>query len=94
VLAQPTKYADGEHAVQDEPTPDAETALPASRVKLDKLKIQSLRKYAKTYDLPSVHPQSSKEELLVAVKRHWDGSKITEDGVVSSLMRLRQRGAY
>ncbi len=93
MLAQPTKYADGEDAVQDEPE-TLDVALPASRVALDKLKIQTLRKYAKTYDLPSVHPQSSKEELLAAVKRHWDGARIGEEALVSSLMRLRQRGAY
>jgi hypothetical protein len=92
VLAQPTKFADGEEAVQVEP--ETLDALPASRVALDKMSVHSLRKYAKTYDLPSVHPQSSKEELLAAVKRHWDGAKIGEEAVVSSLMRLRQRGSY
>merc|ERR1719199_915605 len=86
-LAPPTKYVDGE-----DPIPDA--ALPASRANLEHLKVQSLRKYAKTYDLPSVHPQSSKEELLAAVRRHWDACKINEEAVVASLMRLRQRGAY
>ena len=93
-LAPPTKYVDGEDAMVQEEDPIPDAALPASRANLEHLKVQSLRKYAKTYDHPSVHPQSSKEELLAAVRRHWDACKINEEAVVASLMRLRQRGAY
>jgi hypothetical protein len=65
---------------------------PNARVSLDKMKIQSLRKYAKVYDLNMVHPQSSREDLLAAVKRHWAGAHVSEEGVVQNLMRMRTRG--
>lgn len=66
---------------------------PDARVNLEKMKIQSLRKYAKMYDLSTVHPQSSKDELVVAVKRHWAGAHVSEDALVQNLMRLRTRGS-
>ncbi len=93
------KYQDG----QEEPAEADPAAVPASfgdqggdpdaRVHLDKMKIQSLRKYAKMYDLSTVHPQSSKEELVSAIKRHWAGAHVSEDALVQNLMRLRSRGA-
>lgn len=65
---------------------------PDARVDLEKMKIQALRKYTKVYELPMVHPQSSKEDLVAAVKKHWSMVSVSEDTVVQNLMRLRTRG--
>lgn len=66
---------------------------PNARVDLEKMKIQALRKYTKAYELPTVHPQSSKEDLVAAVKKHWSMVNVSEEGVVQNLMRLRTRGS-
>jgi hypothetical protein len=65
---------------------------PDARVDLEKMKVQALRKYTKVYELPMVHPQSSKEDLIAAVKKHWSVVSVSEDTVVQNLMRLRTRG--
>jgi len=57
------------------------------------MKIQALRKYTKVYELPMVHPQSSKEDLISAVRKHWNMVNVSEEGVVQNLMRLRSRGS-
>lgn len=64
---------------------------PNARVDLKKMTVQALRKYTKVYELPNVHPQSSKQELETAVEKHWNMMNVTEDGVVQNLMRLRSK---
>jgi hypothetical protein len=44
---------------------------PMARADLAKMKIQALRKYTKLYEVQGVHPQSSREDLIAAIKRHW-----------------------
>lgn len=43
----------------------------APRVDLSKLKVVSLRKYAKTFDL-DISPTAPKDELTSAVIKHWN----------------------
>lgn len=44
---------------------------PMARADLGKMKIQALRKYTKLYEVPGVHSQSTREDLIAAIKRHW-----------------------
>jgi hypothetical protein len=34
--------------------------------------VQTLRKYTKQYEVPNVHPTSSKEDIARAVTEHWN----------------------
>ncbi|KAK9826139.1 hypothetical protein WJX81_008166 [Elliptochloris bilobata] len=49
-----------------------------------KFKVQSLKKYAKTYEL-DVSNLSSKEELTSAIQRHWAQQVLNENEVLFNL---------
>ena len=34
--------------------------------------MHALRKYAKAYEVPGVHQQTTKEELTSAIYKHWN----------------------
>lgn len=65
--------------------------LPAARVDLNKLKVQTLRKYTKQYEVQGVHPTSSKEDIAKAVTEHWNSVQITEEAVLQNLLKVRGR---
>ncbi|KAK9828623.1 hypothetical protein WJX72_001143 [[Myrmecia] bisecta] len=69
---------------------------PASRVDLSKLKVVSLRKYSKLYDLAGVTSSSSKEDLAAAVARHWNNTVVAEEqvliGLAQTLKKLSEGG--
>lgn len=69
----------------------AQNQLPASRVDLNKLKVQTLRKYTKQYEVAGVHPTSSKEDIARAVTDHWNSVQITEEAVLQNLLKVRGR---
>ncbi|EFN53137.1 expressed protein [Chlorella variabilis] len=69
----------------------AQNQLPAARVDLAKLKVQTLRKYTKQYEVQGVHPTSSKEDITRAVTEHWNSVQITEEAVLQNLLKVRGR---
>lgn len=64
---------------------------PATRVDLNKLKVQTLRKYTKQYEVQGVHPTSSKEDIAKAVTEHWNALPISEETVLQNLLKVRGR---
>ncbi|PSC68611.1 hypothetical protein C2E20_7784 [Micractinium conductrix] len=70
-----------------EPADDQATQLPATRVDLNKLKVQTLRKYTKQFEVQGVHPTSSKEDIAKAVTDHWNSVQITEEAVLQNLLK-------
>lgn len=69
----------------------AQNQLPAVRVDLAKLKVQTLRKYTKQFEVQGVHPTSSKEDITKAVTEHWNAVQITEEAVLQNLLKVRGR---
>ncbi|KAI7845335.1 hypothetical protein COHA_001176 [Chlorella ohadii] len=66
---------------------------PATRVDLNKLKVQTLRKYTKQYEVQGVHPTSSKEDIAKAVTEHWNALPISEETVLQNLLKASPRVA-
>lgn len=67
----------------------------AGRVDLSKLKVVSLRKYSRVYELNTVSSSSTKEELCAAVKEHFANHRVDESDVLYNLSQRKkeqQRG--
>lgn len=66
----------------------------APRINLSRLNITALRKYSSTYHLPDTGPQSSREQLLDAVARHFtDDLQVDELSVIRAFMSNAHRQA-
>lgn len=68
----------------------ARVRLPYARCSVPQ--VQSLRKYAKMYDIHGNASNASKEELLGLVRDHFAMQRIEEQEVLLNLQTRHQRG--
>ncbi|MCO5610937.1 hypothetical protein L7F22_065183 [Adiantum nelumboides] len=61
------------------------------KVNLSKLETASLLRYWRRFELVEVGPNSSKEQLLDAVERHFNAQKLDESQVIASFMQAAKR---
>lgn len=62
-----------------------------ARVDLSKLETSALKKYRRHFKLVEVGPNSSKEQLLFAVVRHFTSQQLDEHQVIAGFMRAAKR---
>lgn len=53
--------------------------------------IQALRRYRRHYKLSEVGPNSSREELILAVRKHFMSQQVDEINVVANFMQSIKR---
>eukprot|EP00475_Leptophrys_vorax_P008038 TRINITY_DN15150_c0_g1_i2.p1 TRINITY_DN15150_c0_g1~~TRINITY_DN15150_c0_g1_i2.p1 ORF type:complete len:100 (-),score=1.44 TRINITY_DN15150_c0_g1_i2:197-496(-) len=69
----------------------ADTSHSNARVDLSKLETSALRKYRRHFKLVEVGPNSSKEQLLYAVVRHFTSQQLDEHQVIAGFMKAAKR---
>ena len=64
---------------------------PPQRVNFYKLDIAALRRYRRHYRLNDVGPNSSREELILAVRKHFMSTQVDEVTVIAAFMQSVKR---
>ena len=73
------------------PSPPITPPFPLQRVNFYKLDIAALRRYRRHYRLNDVGPNSSREELILSVRKHFMSTQVDEVAVIAAFMQSVKR---
>lgn len=65
--------------------------LTPQRINLGKLDMASLRRYRARYQLPEPGPDSTKDQLVLAVAEHFMSQRVNEHDVLASFLMAAKR---
>lgn len=79
------------HATAVTPTAFSDFSVPVPKVDLSKLETAALKRYRRHFKLMEVGPNSSKEQLLHAVCRHFTTQQLDERQVIAGFVQAAKR---
>ncbi|GBG64679.1 hypothetical protein CBR_g46221 [Chara braunii] len=72
-------------------TASAETTVVLPKVDLSRLETAALRRYKRHFNLVEIGPNSSKEQLLTAVGKHFVSQTVDECKVITCFMQAAKK---
>lgn len=89
---RPTRPVSAPEYIQERRVSQRQAAA-QPRINFDRLDSAALKRYRRFYQLPDVGPNSSKEQLVSAVGRHFMEQTVEEDSVIASFIRAARQQA-